>query len=308
MGRVFVHKKCQGSCVLVSWLGKCYMMTSRHVVFDEYEGGIPYSTSCYFEDRIISLEEKTLEYLGSSNSGIDLAFFLVNSRDFVGGFILGIDGDIYCGQDIVMAGFPLALVDVEGKLVSSAKFHCGRVSSAGSFHDTAYTDISGCLPNTSGGAMISSIDSGKHILGIHMGVIWHEDLDNKVGHEIEELPEIEVGQEYELWEDLVLPSTPPDSLGLLDGTPMKGNTSKLEELAPSITADIPIVSPAGNTRLRGMYASDNIRFKGAMSYFVTDVTILRILKANPKIFGKIGKTDHSVAVGIMKTSHKRNRK
>ena len=40
--------------------------------------------------------------------------------------------------------------------------------------------------------MISSIDSGKHILGIHMGVIWHEDLDNKVGHGIEKLPEIEV--------------------------------------------------------------------------------------------------------------------
>ena len=108
--------------------------------------------------------------------------------------------------------------------------------------------------------------------------------------------------------DLVLPSTPPDSPGLLDRTPMKGNTSKLEELAPSVTADIPIVSPASNTRLRGMYASDNIRFKGAISYFVTDVTILRILKANPKIFGKIGKTDHSVAVGIMKTPYKRNRK
>ena len=112
--------------------------------------------------------------------------------------------------------------------------------------------------------MISSIDSGRHILGIHMGVIWHEDPDNKVGHVIEVSPEIEVGEEYQLWEDLVLPSRPPNSPGLLDGTPMKGNTSKLEELAPSITADIQIVSPAGNTRLRGMYASDNIRCKGAM--------------------------------------------
>ena len=108
--------------------------------------------------------------------------------------------------------------------------------------------------------------------------------------------------------DLVLPSTPPDSPGLLDRTPMKGNTSKLEELTPSSTADIPIVSPAGNTRLRGMYASDNIPFKGAMSYFVTDVTILKILKANQEIFGKIGKTDQSAAVERMKMSSNRIRK
>ena len=89
---------------------------------------------------------------------------------------------------------------------------------------------------------------------------------------------------------------------------MKGNTSKLEELAPSITADIQIVSPAGNTRLRGMYASDNIPYKGAMSYFVTNATIGKILKANQNIFGKIGKTDQSAAVEMMKMSYKRNRK
>ena len=307
MGRVFAHDECQGSCVLVSWLDECYMMTSRHVVVHEDEGGIPYSTSCQFGKRIISLKEKTLVYLGSSNSEIDMAFFLVKSPDFVEGFILETDGDIYHGQEIVMAGFPIALVDVEGKLVTSVKFHSGRVSSAGSFHDTAFTDISGCLPNTSGGAMISSIDSGRHILGIHMGVIWHEDLDNKVGYEIEGLRKIEVGEEYHLWVDQVLPSTPCNSPAP-DGTPRKGNTSKVVELAPSNTADIQIVSPAGNTRLRGMYASDNIPFKGAMSYFVTDVTILKILKANQEIFGKIGKTDQSAAVERMKMSSKRIRK
>ena len=236
-----------------------------------------------------------------------MAFFLVKSPDFIEGFILEINRDIYHGQEIVMAGFPLALADVEGKLVTSAKFHSGRVSAAGSFHDTAFTDISGCLPNTSGGAMISSIDSGKHILGIHMGVIWHEDLDNKLGHVIEELPEIEVGKEYHLWVDEVLPSTPPDSPAP-DGAPRKGDTSKLKELTPSSTADIPIVSPAGNTRSRGMYASDNIPFKGAMSYFVTNATILKILKANQEIFGEIGKTDQSAAVERMKMSSKRIRK
>ena len=84
---------------------------------------------------------------------------------------------------------------------------------------------------------------------------------------------------------------------------MKGDSSKLEELAPSITA---IVSPVGSTRLRGMYASDNIPYKGAMSYFVTNATIGKILKANQNIFGEIGKTDQSAV--LTKMSSQRNRK
>ena len=273
-------------------------------MFEEAEGGIPTNgISCIFKERIFSLEKNTLKYLGSSNSEIDLAFFLVGTSKVSKGFILEIHRDIYHGQNIMVAGFPIALGDVEGKLVNSVNIQCGRVSSAGSFYDMAFTDISGCLPNTSGGAMISSTDSGKHILGIHMGAIWHEDLDNKVGHVTEVFPKIKVGQEYRLKKDRVLPSTPPDSPGLLDGTLMKGDSSKLEELAPSITA---IVSPVGNTRLRGMYASDNIPYKGAMSYFVTNATIGKILKANQNIFGEIGKTDQSAV--LTKMSYKRNRK
>ena len=214
--------------------------------------------------------------------------------------------DIYHGQDIIVAGFPIALVDVEGKLVSSVKFYCGRVSSAGSFHNIAFTDISGCLPNTSGGAMISSTDSGRHILGIHMGAIWHEDVDNKVGHVIEVMPKIKVGQEYRLKKDRILPSRLPNPPSLLDGTPMKGDISKLEELAPSITANIQTVLPEGNTRLRGMYASDNVPYKGALSYFVTNATIGKILKANQEILGEIGKTDQSAV--LQKMTSKRNRK
>ena len=155
--------------------------------------------------------------------------------------------------------------------------------------------------------MISSTDSGRHLLGIHMGAIWHEDVGNKEGYVIEVLPKIKVGQKYQLWEDRVLPSRPPNPPSLLNGTPMKGNTSKLEELASSITADIQIDLPGSNTRLRGMYASDNIRCKGAMSYFVTNATIGNILKANQKIFGEIGKSDGSAAVERMKMSCKRNR-
>ena len=281
-------------------------MTSRHVVFDQDEGGIFSSISCHFQERIISLEEETLEYLGSSNCEIDMAFFLVKSGEFVVGFILEINRDIYHGQDIIVAGFPIALVDVEGKLVSSVKFYCGRVSSAGSFHNIAFTDISGCLPNTSGGAMISSTDSGRHILGIHMGAIWHEDVDNKVGHVIEVMPKIKVGQEYRLKKDRILPSRLPNPPSLLDGTPMKGDISKLEELAPSITANIQTVLPEGNTRLRGMYASDNVPYKGALSYFVTNATIGKILKANQEILGEIGKTDQSAV--LQKMTSKRNRK
>ena len=216
MGRVIVHDKCQGSCVLVSWLDKCYILTSRHVVFEEAEGGIPTkSISCIFEKRIFSPEKNTLKYFGSSNSEIDLAFFLVGTSKVSKGFILETHRDIYHGQDIMVAGYPIALGDVEGKLVNSVKIQCGRVSSAGSFHDIAFTDISGCLPNTSGGAMISSTDSGKHILGIHMGAIWHEDLDNKVGHVTEVFPKSKVGQEYRLKRYRVLRTPLASSMVLL---------------------------------------------------------------------------------------------
>ena len=101
-------------------------MTSCHVVFDRDEGGIFSSISCYFEERIISLREKTLKYLGSSNTEIDLAFFLVESGEFVKGFILETNRDIYHGQVIIVAGFSIDLVDVEGKLVTSVKFIVGE--------------------------------------------------------------------------------------------------------------------------------------------------------------------------------------
>ena len=57
---------------------------------------------------------------------IDLAFFLVESGEFVKGFILETNRDIYHGQVIIVAGFSIDLVDVEGKLVTSVKFIVGE--------------------------------------------------------------------------------------------------------------------------------------------------------------------------------------
>lgn len=144
-----------------------------------------YHISCCFSEQTYSLKDNNLQYLGSSNTELDLAFFQVieagkgDSCEIdekeVKGFNLNVDFDIYQGQPIILAGFPIALASLEGKLEKTPKIQGGRVAAAGSYHDIAFGDISGSLPNTSGGAIISTIDIGNGLLGVHMGAVWHED-------------------------------------------------------------------------------------------------------------------------------------
>ena len=299
VGRVLFDKKCQGSCVLVEWLQKTYILTCRHVVFDEGIGIIPMNhLSCLFGKESYSRKKGNLQYLGSTNSELDLAFFLVDGTGNIEGFELNIDVDIYQGQPIMLAGFPIALADLEGKLVSVPKIQSGRVAAAGSFHDIAFGDISGSMPNTSGGAIVSTTDGGKSVFGIHEGVAYHEDLSNKVGHVIEKQIKIKREKKYLLQKD---PETAVSD-GSPNATPEKSKMPDLKEL--DISKEATTVSPEGKTRSRGLYASANIPQKGAMSYFATNKTIAAIFSWNEKIFGEIGETAQST---VAKTSQRKRK-
>lgn len=102
---------------------------------------------------------------------------------------MSINFDVYQEQSTILACFPISLTDLEGELENVGTIQAGRVATAGSFHDIAIGDTSGCMFNTSGGAIISTTDFGKGILGVHMGVVWHQDLENKDDQVI--MPEIE---------------------------------------------------------------------------------------------------------------------
>lgn len=300
MGRVLFGKKCQGSCVLVEWLQKTYILTCRHVVFDEDSGIIPMDLlSCLFGKVSYSRKKGNLQYLGSTNSELDLAFFLAGDETSnIEGFDLNIDVDIYQGQPIMLAGFPIALADLEGKLVGVPKIQAGRVAAAGSFHDIAFGDISGSMPNTSGGAIVSTTDGGKSVFGIHNGVAYHEILDDKVGHVIEKPIKTKREKKYLLVKD---PETAVSD-GSPNATPKKGNMPDLKKL--DISQEATTVSPEGNTRSRGLYASANVPQKGAMSYLTTNKTIAAIFSWNEKIFGEIGETEQST---VAKTSQRKRK-
>jgi Trypsin-like peptidase domain len=171
VGRVFFHKVCQGSFALLVWLKKLYIITCRHVVFDEDMGGIP--IFCLFfviQNMSFSAKEGNLKYVGSTNSELDLSFFEVQN-EAVKGFHLDVNHDVYQGQSITIAGFPSGLEELEGELEKEPKVQSGRVAAAGSVNKVAFSDISGSLPNTSGAAMISTMDFGRTLYGIHGGAV-----------------------------------------------------------------------------------------------------------------------------------------
>lgn len=110
VGRVYFGKECQGSFALVIWLGKPYIITCRHVVYNEDLGGIPiFKLSFMIQNKIFSAEEGgNSEYVGSTNSALDLSFFLVKSK-VTNGFSLDAGRDVYEGQSIIMASYPSGL-------------------------------------------------------------------------------------------------------------------------------------------------------------------------------------------------------
>jgi Trypsin-like peptidase domain len=268
VGRVFFHEVCQGSFALLVWLKKLYIITCRHVVFDEDMGGIPiFCLSFVIQNMSFSAKEGNLKYVGSTNSELDLSFFEVQN-EAVKGFHLDVNHDVYQGQSITIAGFPSGLEELEGELEKEPKVRSGRVAAAGSVNKVAFSDISGSLPNTSGAAMISTMDFGRTLYGIHGGAVYYEDTVNKLKYENEKTTRIRQKDIYNLVNDKTLAEAP--------------NLPNVKELYDS---------PEGNVRSRGLHASDNMKHKGAMTFFMTNSTIASFLMANEIEFGMLGETE-----------------
>lgn len=286
VGRVYFDEECQGSFALVVWLGKPYIITCRHVVYDEDLGGIPiFKLSFMIQNKTFSAKEGgNSEYLGSTNSELDLSFFLVKN-EVAEGFSLDAGRDVFEGQSIIMASYPSGLEELEGELENKPKFQSGRVSSAGSVNLIAFSDISGSMPNSSGAAMISTISDGRTLYGIHGGAVYYEDTDNKLKSETEKIPRVLEEDMFHLIKDVTI-------LELEDESSNSGNDSDTPEL---------FNSPVENVRSRGLHASDNIQHKGAMTYFITNSTIVSFLRKNETEFGIHGKNDRLIDTVVLCT-------
>ena len=214
-----------------------------------------------------------MEYLGSTNSELDLSFLLVKIEG-AEGFTLDAGHDVYDGQSIIMASYPSGLEELEGELENKPKFQSGRISSAGNVNLIVLTDISGSMPNSSGAAMISDISDGRTLYGIHGGAVYYEDTDNKLKSETEETPRISENDMFNLVKDETFVER------VVDEASDSENDSHSTESYDS---------PVGNVRSRGLYASDNIQHKGGKSYFITNSTIVEFLSYNQTEFGQLSK-------------------
>lgn len=245
VGRVFFGDQGVGSCVTLFLNKVTYIITCRHVAFDIDAQYIPlYHLRFIFNDRAYA--STNFSYHGSSET-LDVCFFIL--RESLAAdkcFLISSEDFVYQGMAIVVAGFPLALDDVE--LGDVPKFMTGRVS-AGGIANVAVSDIACTLPNTSGGAVFSTNGSGRYLLGIHLGSHYHEDESYKsFDSEISLRPLVE-------WiQDSIFDEAPP--------------------ISPTLEMAVETTSPLENTRVRSKYCEVNMQHKGSMSYFSTTAPIV----------------------------------
>ena len=261
VGRVFFGTECVGSCVALSLHSGVYIITCRHVAFDEDSRHIPlYHLMFTFNKRAYTASD--FVYRGS-NKSLDLCFFLLrNSLARAFCFSINPDQFLYQGMGIVVAGFPAALDEMD--YARGPKFNSGRVSAGGINEDLAVSDVSSTLPNMSGGAVFSTIGEGECLLGIHLGAHYHEDNSYKLVDAVEEEEEEEeedVGTLTEL---------------TLDDLCLRAPVADAETATESL--GVIISSPPTNTRTRSIYGEQNVKHKGSMSYFCTVAPIRRLLE------------------------------
>ena len=254
--------ECVGSCVALFLRSGVYIITCRHVAFEEDSRHIPlYHLMFTFNERTYTASD--FSYRGS-NKLLDLCFFLLRisiARAFC--FSFNPDQFLYQGMGIVVAGFPSALDEKDNS--RGPKFNSGRVSAGGINEDIAVSDVSSTLPNMSGGAVFSTIGEGDCLLGIYLGAHYHEDDSYKlvdVVEEEEEEEEEDVGTSTELTLD-----------DLCSRAPVADAETATESLGV-------ISSPPTNTLTRSIYGEQNVKHKSSMSYFCTVAPIRRLLEKN----------------------------
>jgi hypothetical protein len=265
---------CVGSCALVRLENNVkYIITSRHVVFDEDEdcifiNSISFKVGSQTYSNIIG----NVKYHGSSDSERDLAFFqVIGNLPHKGGFHLSLSTNVYQGQSIGIFGFPLA-VDEEHKFIDDPKLLLGSVSAAGAAIDIALTDISGSMPNMSGGAVLDKMYNYSVLAGIHMGNIWHDAKDKKPVNEVAEVTYTPSDHQMR-YDRLIIPTEPTVAAVVDDQSPESPEKAEVPNMEALILG-----SPPENARSRGFYAVENIPHKGSMTYFVPSHTIIRYLE------------------------------
>jgi hypothetical protein len=101
----------------------------------------------------------------------------------------------------------------------------------------------------------------KLLLGLHLGVYWHEQTAHKPIKEAEQLPS-STSEGYHIVQDPIFLSQPAV---VVDNQSL---ASPGKEDIPDIDSLSIVGSPPENIRSRGLYAMENVPQKGSMAYFV----------------------------------------
>jgi hypothetical protein len=205
-----------------------------------------YNLAFKFASQTYSAALKNLKYVGSSDAGRDLSIFeVIGVTSDRHGFRLS-EFDICQGQSIIVAGFPIA-VDGEGILLEYPKLLSGIISAAGAVHDVALADISAAMPNMSGGPVLSKCSEFKSLLGLHLGVYWHEQTAHKPIKEAEQLPS-STSEGYHIVQDPMFLSQP--AVVVDDQSLASPGKEDIPDNSLSIVGSHP-----ENIRSRGLYAT-----------------------------------------------------
>ena len=122
--------------------------------------------------------------MGSSDPENDLSIFEAIGENYPRhGFSMLRGLDIYQGMSIIVAGYP-SVIDEEGLLTKYTKLLSRIVSASDCNDDIALADISAAMPNMLGGAVLSIASEFQYLLGIHLGVISHEETTHKQIEEV----------------------------------------------------------------------------------------------------------------------------
>ena len=169
-------------------------------------------------------------------------------------------------------------------MIKYTKLLSGKVSASDFNDDIALADISAAMPNMSGGAVLIKGSECKYLLGIHLGVFFHEKTTHKQIEEVEQLPSSALVEflgenvvatlSYSLFMDRIVLTTP----AVVEND--QSIASPCKEAIPEINAPSAVWSPPGSIRSRILDAMENIPQKGSMSYFVLSDAKKRGLKRN----------------------------
>ena len=166
-------------------------------------------------------------------------------------------------------------------MINHTKLLSGKVSASNCNDDIALSDITAVMPKMSGGAVLRSASELKYQLGIHMGVIYHEETTQK---QIKEVEQVSSSAPVEFLGENALETKSvtlfEDRIVLIKPAVVKNDqsiASPCKEVIPEINALSIVGSPPENIRSRVLYAMENKPQEGSMTYFLPKRTLVAYL-------------------------------